>query len=42
MSVLSEDTQQSVQDSLVKDGVITAEQLAEAKQKSDKEQTPIN
>ncbi len=37
MSVLSEDTQQSVQDNLLKDGLITADKIAEAKQKAEKE-----
>ena len=37
MSVLSEDTQQSVQDNLLKDGLITADKITEAKQKAEKE-----
>lgn len=41
MSVLSEDTQQSVQDSLIKDGVITVKKLNEAKQKAEAEHTPL-
>ncbi len=37
MSVLSEDTQQSVQDNLLKDGLITADKITEVKQKAEKE-----
>ncbi|HEY1645607.1 MAG TPA: ATPase, T2SS/T4P/T4SS family [Candidatus Saccharimonadales bacterium] len=37
MSVLSEDTQQSVKDSLIKDGVLKESQLIEAKEKAAKE-----
>ncbi len=41
MSVLSEDTQQYVQDSLVNDGVLTADKLEEAKQKAQSERRPL-
>lgn len=41
MSVLSSTTQQQVQDSLVKDKLITEEQLSEAKEKSKKNSTPL-
>ncbi|MHB1864954.1 MAG: GspE/PulE family protein [Candidatus Saccharimonadales bacterium] len=41
MSVLSEDTEQSVQDSLIKDGVITPEKLEEAKKQAQKEHSPL-
>ena len=37
MSVLSEDTQQSVQDNLLKDGLITADKITEAKHKAERE-----
>ena len=36
MSVLSEDTQQSVQDNLLKDGLITADKISRGKAKSRK------
>lgn len=41
MSVLSEDTQRTLQSSLVSDGVITEEQLAEARNKADKEKKSL-
>jgi len=41
MSVLSASTQQQVEDSLVKDGLLTADKLEELKQKAEKESTPL-
>ena len=41
MSVLSENTQRSIQDSLLKDGVITKDKLEEAKQVAVKEHQPL-
>jgi len=41
MSVLSEDTQRTLQTTLVGDGVITEEQLAEAKNKAEKEKKSL-
>lgn len=41
MSVLSEDTQQVVEDNLIKDGVLTADKLDEAKHQAEKEHAPL-
>jgi type IV pilus assembly protein PilB len=41
MSVLSEDTQRTLQNSLVSDGVITEEQLAQAKNKAEEEKKSL-
>jgi Type II secretory pathway, ATPase PulE/Tfp pilus assembly pathway, ATPase PilB len=41
MSVLSTDAQKQVEDSLVKDNVLTKEQLADLKSKAEKENTPF-
>lgn len=41
MSVLSTDAQKQVEDTLVSDGVLTKEQLADLKDKANKEHTPL-
>ena len=41
MSVLSTTAQQQVEETLVKDGVLTKEQLAKLKSAAEKESTPL-
>ena len=41
MSVLSTAAQKQVEDTLVKDGVLTKDQLADLKEKAEKESTPL-